>query len=212
MARKWERRRGEQIGGTLVEWLNTDRKINSHSRVERLLDNLVQIWGWDVALPPAKLRELKLSTETTFVDISDLAADPESDDPWPQYSRPEVRAVRKELARHRFNIRIVHDPRNPDENLTLAWDVKTELQKMLLLLVRMDELGQLRRIRRCRHCRRWFFARKEDHWQCSVNCRIAFHHASPEFKRKRAAYMRQRRNEERERERRILAQLGKGTR
>lgn len=201
---------GEKVAEQIVTWLNAAKRKASHDRIERLLDNLGRIWAWDASRRPAKLRESTYSAEVpSLAEFANEGVD-DSLDSW-----PEVRAVRKELGRHRFGLRVVHNPRNPDENLTLVWDVKSELQRMLLLLVHLDELGQLWRIRRCRQCRRWFCARKADHWQCSTRCRVALHQSSPEFKRVRAAYMRRRRKEESERERRILNQVslhtGKGT-
>jgi hypothetical protein len=46
------------------------------------------------------------------------------------------------------------------------------------------------RCRRCLHCGRWFFARTEHQMHCSEKCRKARAAIAPEFKKKRADYMR----------------------
>jgi hypothetical protein len=50
----------------------------------------------------------------------------------------------------------------------------------------------LLRFRQCRQCADWFYALTDHQLQCSAKCRQMFHANSPEFRAKRAAYMRER--------------------
>lgn len=195
---------GETVGRQLVQWLNSRIKTASHRRIEAVLDNLTHIWGWDVYRP--KMKVVKKDLSPALIDLAELA-DPDAHEKMESWA--PVKKLRRELSRHRFSLKIYLDPWNPDETLTLGWDVRTEEQKMLLLLVRLCEVGQLHKIRRCRQCRRWFFARKADQLQCSQRCRVSYNQSSPKFKAGRAAYMRQRRQDERDRETRFLDQLGR---
>ena len=58
----------------------------------------------------------------------------------------------------------------------------------------MDHISVVYRIRRCRRpqCRTWFFAVTEHQKYCEANCRKREAQQGPEFKRKRAEYMRDR--------------------
>lgn len=57
----------------------------------------------------------------------------------------------------------------------------------------MRNTAKIHRIRRCHRlqCRMWFFAVTEHQKYCSENCRKRDAQQGPEFKRKRAAYMRE---------------------
>ena len=58
----------------------------------------------------------------------------------------------------------------------------------------MNHIALVHRIRRCRRlqCRKWFYAVTEHQKYCEANCRKRDAQQGPEFKRKRAAYMRDR--------------------
>jgi hypothetical protein len=59
------------------------------------------------------------------------------------------------------------------------------------------------RFRRCRQCSGLFYALTDHQLQCSAKCRQKFHANSPEFRAKRAAYMRERyRPQEKQRDQR----------
>lgn len=60
----------------------------------------------------------------------------------------------------------------------------------ILALLRED---QLFRLRRCTVCPKWFYALRDrqNHRFCSIECRQKLHSQSPEFKSKRADYMRE---------------------
>ena len=47
------------------------------------------------------------------------------------------------------------------------------------------------RFRRCRQCQTWLYARTKHQEHCSARCRKKLHSESPEFKGKRAKYMRE---------------------
>jgi hypothetical protein len=49
--------------------------------------------------------------------------------------------------------------------------------------------GLIHRLRRCRQCTRWFYARVEDHFCCSAQCRERHFRTTPEGKEKRKKYM-----------------------
>ena len=62
------------------------------------------------------------------------------------------------------------------------------------------------RFRQCRQCSAWFYALTDHQHYCKDACRQKFHASSPEFRAKRARYMRERyRPNEKERERRAAA-------
>ena len=60
--------------------------------------------------------------------------------------------------------------------------------------------GELSRLRRCSECLQWFHAIKGHQQFCGVSCRRRHQAQDPEFKEKRAAYMRERRIDEKEEE------------
>lgn len=66
----------------------------------------------------------------------------------------------------------------------------------------MRNTAKIHRIRLCRRpqCRKWFFAVTEHQKYCSENCRKRDAQQGPEFKRKRAEYMKKYRSEEPERD------------
>jgi hypothetical protein len=71
------------------------------------------------------------------------------------------------------------------------------------------------RFRQCRQCSAWFYALTDHQLQCSSRCRQKFHANSPEFRAKRAAYMREQyRPQEKQRAQRQkrLAGIRTGTR
>jgi len=65
----------------------------------------------------------------------------------------------------------------------------------------MRNTAKIHRIRRCRRpeCRKWFFAVTDHQKYCSENCRKRDAQQGPEFKRKRAEYMKKYRRDEAER-------------
>lgn len=48
----------------------------------------------------------------------------------------------------------------------------------------------LMKVRRCSHCKKWFLAKKRDHVNCFVNCRVARYRHTPEGREKNRNYMR----------------------
>jgi hypothetical protein len=62
----------------------------------------------------------------------------------------------------------------------------------------MRNTAKIHRIRRCRRpdCRKWFFAVTEHQKYCTENCRKRDAQQGPEFKRKRAEYMKKYRRDE----------------
>ena len=57
-------------------------------------------------------------------------------------------------------------------------------------ILRLLKEGQLFRLRRCPSCGNWFDAMRDDQRFCDRKCRQKEHSQSPEFKAKRAGYMR----------------------
>lgn len=72
----------------------------------------------------------------------------------------------------------------------------------------MDYIHAVHRIRRCRRleCRKWFFAVTDHQKYCSDHCRKTDAQQGPEFKRKRAEYMRRYRPDQKERDAKTDAQ------
>jgi hypothetical protein len=66
-----------------------------------------------------------------------------------------------------------------------AWE-NVAIAEILWLL----KEGQLFRIRICSRCKKWFYAMRDDQRFCDTKCRQKEHSQSPEFKAKRADYMR----------------------
>jgi hypothetical protein len=62
--------------------------------------------------------------------------------------------------------------------------------------------GLINRLRKCRECGKWFYAKTDHNTSCSDNCRNKYASHADEFKRKRAAYQREYRARQREREKR----------
>ncbi len=75
----------------------------------------------------------------------------------------------------------------------------------------VHNISAVHRIRRCHRpqCRKWFFAVTEHQKYCGENCRKRDAQQGPEFKKKRAEYMKKYRREEEEREARAK-RLAKG--
>lgn len=68
-----------------------------------------------------------------------------------------------------------------------------------------DTPAPIRRFRRCRRCSHWFYAVTDHQVYCVNNCRQKDHADSPEFRAKRARYMRERyRPQEKEREQKAI--------
>lgn len=81
-----------------------------------------------------------------------------------------------------------------------------EATKNRAVVYLMRNTAKIHLIRRCRRveCRKWFFAVTEHQKYCSENCRKRDAQQGPEFKRKRAEYMRRYRSEEPERNARSI--------
>jgi hypothetical protein len=78
---------------------------------------------------------------------------------------------------------------------------KETVSEGLALMWLLDHIDTVYLIRRChrQQCRKWFFAVTEHQKYCSENCRKRDAQQGPEFKRKRAQYMKKYRSEEAER-------------
>ncbi|MGI9103497.1 MAG: hypothetical protein ACR2IF_13755 [Terriglobales bacterium] len=74
-------------------------------------------------------------------------------------------------------------------------------------IARLVQLGLIGRVRPCEHCERWFFARFKHQVFCRPICQQRWHVESEGEKKQRAKYMRARRREEREAERRSWEKL-----
>jgi hypothetical protein len=82
---------------------------------------------------------------------------------------------------------------------TANHEEKTENQAVEWL---MRHIAEVHRIRRCnrQQCRKWFFAVTDHQKFCGENCRKREAQQGPEFKRKRADYMKKYRSDEAERD------------
>jgi hypothetical protein len=65
-----------------------------------------------------------------------------------------------------------------------------DLHWLPLAILKAATEGQISRIRECRFCQKWFLAKRVRQAYCSAGCRQQAFRATPEGKRKRAAYMR----------------------
>jgi hypothetical protein len=66
-----------------------------------------------------------------------------------------------------------------------AWE-----QEAINLILDLLAKGEVWRLKRCHCCRNWFYAIREDQRFCKTACRQKEHSQSPEFKARRAKYMR----------------------
>jgi len=72
-----------------------------------------------------------------------------------------------------------------------SWFLQTSpAWRALEVLVEFANTGELNSLRECRICKRWFFARTNDHVCCTSRCRQKLYASSPDFRAKRAKYMR----------------------
>ena len=76
-----------------------------------------------------------------------------------------------------------------------TWHYKSDDERVLnhsiYLLLNFLMEGQIDTWRKCADCSRWFYARTEHQRYCADRCRRHYSASSPEFKEKRARYMRE---------------------
>jgi hypothetical protein len=65
-----------------------------------------------------------------------------------------------------------------------------DLYWLPLAILKAATEGQLSRIRECSYCQKWFLSKRRRQSYCSPGCRQQAFRATPDGKRKRAAYMR----------------------
>jgi hypothetical protein len=65
-----------------------------------------------------------------------------------------------------------------------------DLHWLPLAILKAATGGQLSRIRECRYCQKWFLSKRARQAYCSPGCRQRAFRATPQGRKKRAAYMR----------------------
>jgi hypothetical protein len=78
-------------------------------------------------------------------------------------------------------------------------DEHTENRAVDWLIRHIPEIHNIRRCQRDQ-CQKWYWVTKDPHKYCSDNCRKSSHARDPNLKKARAAYMRQYRADEKQRE------------
>ncbi len=95
--------------------------------------------------------------------------------------------------------------RDTEENRAVQFLLLMEIGGSPGLLMEIGGSRRILRYRRCRECNAWFYAITDHQKFCKVGCRKCYTSHSPEFKKKRAEYMRKKyRPAEKERARRSL--------
>ncbi|HVN81558.1 MAG TPA: hypothetical protein VMW38_21395 [Terriglobia bacterium] len=187
---------GEELAAPLLGFLNQRRPPEDRKQVERLLENLqtLRMIVGERRYRKGEWGDSWGGRKSKFVGLTWFAKDPFLGKKF----KTALRAVRKELSRHRMwpDLEMITSPRSSSSgsSIDFRWDTGgSRVSEAVLQIVLLGREGLLWRIRRCPECGRWFFAkfRHQEYWPPA--CQIRHYKTSPEWREKRRKYMQLRR-------------------
>jgi hypothetical protein len=196
---------GEEDGKALADWLNQKPPSGAQRQVASLINDLRELrrlspheksfHDFETALksdggPHKEMRR------TPIFSLTDKALVPSR-----EFGR-RLRAIDKQLARHKMRPRIVSGHAkvlNASTIKTLTafrWEWyygKNPATKAVHQLMRLEEQGLLERVRQCMCCGRWLFARFVHQKFCGQSCQLRSYKSSEDWKEHRRKWLKQHR-------------------
>jgi hypothetical protein len=198
--RKKAKSPSREFADPFVDMLNEVPKRPKVAKIENILSLLVRaetyLCGWNT------------SDEVTAaaVDVSDFLTQWLASERCRIGYEEAIRKLNKVLKRYSWTSVIVADANGFKEEIGLNDPYRWEDAFIRVILDEIREFGRhpkgfISSFRKCIECNRWFMRSKRGprgQKRCSPNCGKRYYSQSPEFKKKRAEYMRKRRKKEKD--------------
>jgi len=194
---------GEEDRVVLIEWLNAAVGTKSYQRVSKLIGD---IYALDVAVDAA-IRDsiyIHAGRREDGIPLEKIRRRREMskllralDQPLTKYVfHPRLTCLPNDRRRWWFDL--FGEPRSGDFRLTRANGRRVYEADAVFGVFRLASYGFLGRVRRCLTCQKWLYAQRSHKKFCNSNCQLKYFASTPSQKEKRAAYMRDYRNKEKQ--------------
>ena len=170
---------GEEIGKTLVEWLQAPRSA-TRERITEIIETYDEI----IAIEERQRVRHGWSAETGYgmPGVRFLHAESEA--------ISKLRAtLTSQLRRYRGQLALGTQGRTRLAFVVTA-KINDEERDKISAVLALASQDLLRRVRRCQRCGSWFYARFAHARSCGVKCRVAYSQSKPEWKKRRNAQRR----------------------
>lgn len=194
---------GEEDRFVLIEWLNAAVGTKSYQRVSKLIGD---IFALDAATDAATRDSIyihvgkpedgiPLDKSRRRREMSKLLRT--LDQPLTKYVfHPRLTCVANDKRRWSFDL--FGEPRSSDFKLTRPNGRRVYEADAVFGVFRLASYGFLGRVRRCLTCQKWLYAQPAHKKFCNSNCQLKHFASTPSQREKRAAYMRDYRNKEKQ--------------